>query len=64
MWMVTVTWWVFRHRIGPATLTSVLGEDIMVNFRMALGDTDTIHDVSSKVHLLVKWDYYEKHTKR
>ena len=57
MWMVTVTWWVFRHRIGPATLTRVLGEDIMVNFRMALGDTDTIHDVSSKADLLVKWDY-------
>ena len=54
MWMVTVTWWVFRHRIGPATLTRVLGEDIMVNFRMALGDTDAIHDVSRKVHLLVK----------
>ena len=54
MWMVTVTWWVFRHRIGPATLTRVLGEDIMVNFRMALGDTDTIHDVSSKADLLVR----------
>ena len=46
MWMVTVTWWVFRHRIGPEALTRVLGEDIMVNFRAALGDTDTIHDVS------------------
>ena len=48
MWMVTVTWWVFRHRIGPEALTRVLGEDIMVNFRAALGDTDIIHDVGLK----------------
>ena len=48
MWMVTVTWWVFRHRIGPEALTRVLGEDIMVNFRAALGDKDIIHDVGLK----------------
>ena len=49
MWMVTVTWWVFRHRVGPDTLTRVLGPDIMINFRAALGDTDIIHDVSFPV---------------
>jgi len=45
MWMVTVTWWVFRHKVGPETLTRVLGEEIMVNFRKALGDNDEIYDV-------------------
>ena len=57
MWMVTVTWWVFRHRIGPETLTRVLGEDIMVNFRAALGDTDIIHDVSYPITLQRKAIY-------
>jgi len=43
MWLITVTWWVFRHRIGPTRLNSLLGSDIMENFRHALGDNDKIH---------------------
>lgn len=46
MWMVTVSWWVFRHWIGPQTLRAVLGTDFMDNFRRALGDKDPIHSVS------------------
>ena len=34
-------------KVGPSTLTRVLGDDIMVNFRKALGDNDEIYDVSS-----------------
>jgi len=45
MWMVPVTWWVFRHRIGPDTLYSLLGEEKLNNFRASLGDNDTIHVV-------------------
>lgn len=45
MWMITVTWWVFRHRIGPETLYSVLGREGLNNFRASLGDNDTIHDI-------------------
>lgn len=45
MWMITVTWWVFRHRIGPKTLYSVLGREGLDNFRASLGDNDTIHDI-------------------
>ena len=44
--MVTVSWWVFRHWIGPDTLRAVLGTDFMDNFRRALGDKDPIHNVS------------------
>jgi len=43
MWMITVTWWVFRHRIGPDRLYSVLGKDKLDTFRASLGDNDTIH---------------------
>ena len=48
MWMVTVTWWVFRHKVGPEALNDILGEEIMVNFRKALGDTDKIYNVRRK----------------
>ena len=34
------------HRIGPDRLNSLLGADIMENFRHALGDNDKIHLVS------------------
>ena len=46
MWMITVTWWVFRHRIGPTKLHSILGKEVLDSFRASLGDNDTIHDVS------------------
>ena len=46
MWMVTVTWWVFRHRIGPTKLHSIMGKEMLDSFRASLGDNDTIHDVS------------------
>ena len=45
MWMITVTWWVFRHRIGPAKLHSILGKEVLDSFRASLGDNDTNHDV-------------------
>jgi len=45
MWMITVTWWVFRHRIGPDRLYSVLGREGLDSFRASLGDNDTIHDI-------------------
>jgi len=43
LWMITVTWWVFRHMIGPDTLYSILGKEGLDNFRSSLGDNDTIH---------------------
>jgi len=43
MWMITVTWWVFRHRIGPDRLYSILGKEKLDTFRSSLGDNDTIH---------------------
>jgi len=43
LWMITVTWWVFRHMIGPDALYSVLGKEKLDNFRASLGDNDTIH---------------------
>ena len=46
MWMITVTWWVFRHKIGPEKLHSMLGKEMLQSFRASLGDNDTIHDVS------------------
>jgi hypothetical protein len=34
-----------RHRIGPDSLNSLLGEDKLNNFRASLGDKDVIHVV-------------------
>jgi len=45
MWMITVTWWVFRHKIGPDKLQTMLGKDVLDSFRASLGDNDTIHDI-------------------
>ena len=45
MWMITVTWWVFRHRIGPVSLYAVLGKEKLDTFRASLGDNDTIYKV-------------------
>jgi len=45
LWMITVTWWVFRHMIGPQPLYYVLGKEGLDNFRASLGDNDTIHDI-------------------
>jgi len=45
LWIVPVTWWVFRHWIGPDTLRETLGDEIMINFRDAIGDNDQIHDI-------------------
>lgn len=42
IWMITVSWWVFRHWVGPEALSTILGENLK-GFRAALGDTDTIH---------------------
>ena len=49
MWMITVTWWVFRHKIGPDKLQAMLGKDVLDSFRASLGDNDTIHDVSKSL---------------
>ena len=43
--MVTVSWWVMRHFVGPETLYSLLGREGLDNFRASLGDNDTIHNV-------------------
>ena len=45
MWMITVTWWVFRHRIGPDSLYSILGKEKLDKFRASLGDNDAIYKV-------------------
>jgi len=45
MWMITVTWWVVRHYIGPDTLYSVIDREGLDSFRAALGDNDTIHNI-------------------
>jgi len=45
LWMITVTWWVARHMVGPEPLYSVLGREGLDNFRASLGDNDTIHNV-------------------
>ena len=49
LWMITVTWWVFRHRIGPDKLYSIIGKEKLDTFRGSLCDNDTIHLVS--VHI-------------
>ena len=41
-----MTWWVVRHYIGPDTLYSVIDREGLDSFRAALGDNDTIHNVS------------------
>ena len=51
LWMVTVTWWVVRHFIGPDALYSVLGREGLDSFRASLGDNDTIHKVQSRKRL-------------
>jgi len=43
LWLITVSWWVFRHHLGPQRLYSVLGKQGLDNFRASLGDNDTIH---------------------
>jgi len=48
MWLITVTWWVARHFIGPDTLYSILGREGLDNFRASLGDNDTIHNIQWK----------------
>ena len=52
MWLITVTWWVARHFIGPDTLYSILGREGLDNFRASLGDNDTIHNVKYRNILL------------
>ena len=49
MWMITVTWWVFRHMVGPDNLYSIMSKDKLDSFRASLGDNDTIHLVSGKI---------------
>ena len=51
LWMVTVTWWVVRHFIGPDALYSVLGREGLDSFRASLGDNDTIHKVRGRKRL-------------
>ena len=45
MWLITVSWWVFRHRIGPDSLYAILGKEKLDNFRASLGDNDIIYNV-------------------
>ena len=45
LWMVTVSWWVGRHFVGPDALYSLLGREGLDSFRASLGDNDTIHQV-------------------
>jgi len=45
MWLITVSWWVFRHRIGPDSLYAILGKEKLDNFRASLGDNDTIYNI-------------------
>ena len=45
LWMITVTWWVGRHMVGPEPLYSVLGREGLDTFRASLGDNDTIHNI-------------------
>ncbi|XP_023321218.1 uncharacterized protein LOC111695956 [Eurytemora carolleeae] len=44
LWMITVTWWVFRHRMSDQ-LYSILGHENLDTFRASLGDNDTIHHI-------------------
>jgi len=45
MWMITVTWWVFRHLVGPDNLYSLMSKDKLDAFRASLGDNDTIYQI-------------------
>ena len=45
MWMITVSWWVFRHVLGPHNLYLALSKERLDAFRASLGDNDTIHMV-------------------
>jgi len=45
MWMITVTWWVFRHRIGPDMLYYILSKEKLNTFRASLGDNDIIYHI-------------------
>jgi len=61
MWLVTVSWWVLRHKLGPETLYSVLGEQSLNNFRSSLGDTDIIYNVqfvNPEVSSYCEWFLY------
>lgn len=44
LWMITVTWWVFRHRVGDE-LYDLLGKENLDSFRSALGDNETLHEI-------------------
>lgn len=44
LWLITVTWWVMRHRVADH-LYEAFGEANVDNFRASLGDNDTIHDI-------------------
>lgn len=44
MWLITVSWWVMRHRIA-AGLYSAVGKNTLDSFRSSLGDNDTIYNV-------------------
>lgn len=44
LWMIPVTWWVFRHRLGEE-FYDVIGQENLDSFRASLGDNDTIHNI-------------------
>jgi len=44
LWMITVTWWVFRHRVANE-LYDIIGQENLDSFRFSLGDNDTIHNI-------------------
>jgi len=46
LWLITVSWWVMRHRVADH-LYHVIGKEALDNFRFSLGDNDTIHSIQS-----------------
>jgi len=44
LWMITVSWWVFRHRVANE-LYDLIGQENLDSFRFSLGDNDTIHNI-------------------
>ena len=44
LWLITVSWWVMRHRVGHH-LYSLVDKEGLDNFRLSLGDNDTIHEI-------------------
>jgi len=48
LWLITVTWWVMRHRVADH-LYSLVGKESLDNFRSSLGDNDTIHNIQFDV---------------